>query len=194
MTDKQILQSLQQILDKFHSVFRGETKFKLAIRKTKTALSKHIPVKDVAFALSGQEIAEQKLADIVACTGRTKAFLYLAKDSGLDLKAVLTTNTKYLDTGNNNHTVPAVKMSDGKYHIFDPMCRFVDGQDFKRMLKQPVIIGQNVFHVLPSLTNDSYKVMDIVDATDLEKIKTLNDIIAKNRQNTAIPTKFIERD
>ena len=74
------------------------------------------------------------------------------------------------------------------------MCRFVDGQDFKRMLKQPVIIGQNVFHVLPSLTNDSYKVMDIVDATDLEKIKTLNDIIAKSRQNTAIPTKFIERD
>ena len=193
MTDKEILESLQKVLDEFHKTFRIDNKFKLAIKKTKIAVQKHVPIKDVPFTLSGQEIVEQRLNDIVACTGRTKAFLYLAKNSGLDLKAVLTTNVNHLDDGLNNHTVPAIKLSDGKYHIFEPMCRSVKG-DFIRMLRQPVVIGQNVFHVLNHIKNDSYKVMDIISADDLEQIKTLNDIIAKSRGKVFTPQKVIERD
>ena len=194
MTDKEILESLQKVLDEFHKTFRGDNKFKLTVNKTKTAIQKHVPIKDVSFTLSGQEIVEQRLSDIVACTGRTKAFLYLAKNSGLDLKAVLTTNVNHLGDGLNNHTVPAIKLSDGKYHIFEPMCRSVDGQDFKRMLKQPVIIGQNVFHVLNHIKNDSYKVMDIISADNLEQIRTLNDIVVKSRGKVFTPQKIIERD
>lgn len=194
MTDKEILESLQRFLDEFHKTFRASNKFQLAIDRTKTAMQKHVPIKDVPFALSGQEIVEQRLSDIVACTGRTKAFLYLAKNHGLDLKAVLTTNINHLSDGLNNHTVPAIKLSDGKYHIFEPMCRSVDGQDFKRMLKQPVVIGQNVFHVLNHIKNDPYKVMDIISIDNLEQIKTLNDIVAKSRDKISIPQKSIERD
>ena len=126
----------------------------------------------------------------------TKVFLYAARNSGLDLKAVITTDVECLNKGqsNNGHVVPAVKMSDGQYHVFEPRCHNVMGRDFQRMLKQPVVIGKNVFHILNSIKDKPYEVIDIISGEELEQIKTMNTIIAKSRRKNFISAKNIERD
>ena len=200
MTDKEILESLQKVLDKIHNpdagAFRHAKKFAKGITTTRLAITKGVSVKDVRFDISGKEFYEQRLGDLASCTGMTKLFLYAAKDSGLDLKAVITTEIDCLNAGKSNigHVVPAVKMSDGQYHVFEPRCHNVMGQDFQRMLKQPVEIGKPVFHILNAIKDKPYEVIDIISGEDLEQIKTMDDIINKSRRRISIPQKIIERD
>lgn len=200
MTDKQILESLQKVLDKIHNpdtgAFRHAKKFAKGITTTRLAITKGVSVKDVRFSISGKEFYEQRLGDLASCTGMTKLFLYAAKDSGLDLKAVITTEIDCLNAGKSNigHVVPAVKMSDGQYHIFEPRCRNVMGQEFQEMLKQPVKIGKPVFHILNAIKDKPYEVIDIISGEELEQIQTMDVIIAKSRRKYFIPTKNIERD
>lgn len=189
MTDEQIKKSLQKILDKLHDekkgIFRHNSKLKNGIIKTQLALSRSIPIKDVPFNVSGKEIIEQKLGDIISCTGMTKAFLEAGKNSGLDLKAVITVNKELLDKGetNNDHTVPAVKMQDGQYHIIEPRCKYIDASNCRKLLSLPVKIGQQVFHILNSLKDQEYEVVAIIDQEELEKIKTLKDVENKNHRH-----------
>lgn len=200
MTDKEILESLQKVLNKIHDpdtgAFRHAKKFAKGITTTRLAITKGVSVKDVRFDISGKEFYEQRLGDLASCTGMTKLFLYAAKDSGLDLKAVITTEIDCLNAGKSNigHVVPAVKMSDGQYHIFEPRCRNVMGQDFQRMLKQAVEIGKPVFHILNAIKDKPYEVIDIISGEGLEQIKTMDDIINKSRRRISIPQKIIERD
>lgn len=200
MTDEQILKSLQNVLNKIHDpntgAFRHIKKITKRFITARIAIMKLIPRDDVRFNISGKEFYEQRLGDLASCTGMTKLFLYAAKDSGLDLKAVITTDVECLNKGRSNdgHVVPAVKMSDGKYHIFEPRCHNVMGQDFQRMLKQPVVIGKNVFHILNALKDKPFEVIDIISGEELEQIKKMNTIIAKSRRKNFIPTKNIERD
>ena len=95
MTDTKILESLQAILNDIHNpqtgIFRNfdqETRKQMLVD---IAHNKSIPERDARFSLSGKDIYEQKLGDLVSCTGMTKVFLYAARNSGLDLKAVITT-------------------------------------------------------------------------------------------------------
>lgn len=200
MTDKEILESLQKVLDKIHNpqtgAFRDKKKFAKGLTTTRLAIQRGIPAKDVRFDISGREFYEQRLGDLASCTGMTKLFLYAAKDSGLDLKAVITTEIDCLNAGQSNigHVVPAVKMSDGQYHIFEPRCHNVMGQDFQRMLKQPVEIGKPVFHILSAIKDKPYEVIDIISSEDLEQIKTMDGIKNKSRRRIAIPQKIMERD
>jgi hypothetical protein len=78
--------------------------------------------------------------------------------------------------------VPAVKMSDDQYHIFEPRAKNTMGQNFQRMLSQPVAVGENVFHILNSIKDKPYEVIDIITAEQLEQIKTMDDIIEKSRR------------
>ena len=190
MTDAQIIESLQKILNEIHDpkngIFRNsdpETRKRLV---SSIAQEKSIPEHNVRFALSGKDIYDEKLGDLVFCTGMAKVFLYTAKNSGLDLKAVITTEVECLNKGysNRGHIVPAVKMSDGQYHIFEPRRRNVMTPDFQNMLKQPVQIGGTVFHIAAkSMIGKPYEVVDIIDGTELEKITTMNDIIEKSRRH-----------
>ena len=200
MTDKEILESLQKVLNKIHDpktgAFRGAQKFTKGITTTRLAILKGVSTKDVRFDISGKEFYEQRLGDLASCTGMTKLFLYAAKDSGLDLKAVITTETDCLNAGKSNigHVVPAVNLSDGQYHIFEPRCHNVMGQDFQRMLKQPIEIGKPVFHILNAIKDKPYEVIDIISGEELEQIKTMDAIINRSRRKISIPQKSIERD
>lgn len=186
MTDKEIVKSLQDILDKIHNtdtcIFQNLSPIEKQELEHKFAVIHNSTIRDVRFNLSGQEIFEQKLGDLISCTGMTKVFLYAAKNSRLDLKAVITTETECLNNGlsNNGHVVPAVKMSDGKYHIFEPRAKNAMGINFQKMLSQPVVVGNNVFHILNSIKDKPYEVIDIITAEQLEEIKTMDDIIEKS--------------
>ena len=187
MTDAQILKSLQEVLDDIHDekngIFRHLSPMQKANLGMQLIRERGVSAEDGRFSISGKEIYEQKLGDFMSCTGMTKVFLYAARNKGLDLKAIITTDVECLNAGKSNdgHVVPAVKMSDGQYHIFEPRCRSVKG-DFQRMLQQPVKIGQNVFHVLPSIKDRPYEVIDIISQEELESIKTMNAIIEKSRR------------
>ena len=188
MTDEQIIKALQTILDKIHNpesgIFQELNLEQKRILEQELADKRNIDIRDVRFALSGREIFEQRLGDLISCTGMTKVFLHMAKDSGLDLCAVITTETECLNNGhsNNGHVVPAVKMSDGQYHIFEPRTKNAYGANFQKMLSQPVAVGKNVFHILNSIKDKQYEVVDIVTTEQLEKIKTMDDIIEKSRR------------
>ncbi len=47
---------------------------------------------------------------------------------------------------------------------------------------QPVAVGKNVFHILNSIKDKPYEVVDIITAEQLEQIKTMDDIIQKSRR------------
>lgn len=188
MTDEQIVKSLQDVLDKIHDpdtgIFQNLSPSDKQELEHKLSITHSTTVRDVRFALSGRKIFEQRLGDLISCTGMTKVFLHMAKDSGLDLRAVITTETECLNNGhsNNGHVVPAVKMSDGQYHIFEPRAKNAMGQNFQRMLSQPVAVGKNVFHILNSIKDKQYEVVDIITTEQLEQIKTMDDIIEKSRR------------
>lgn len=191
LTDDIIKQSLQEILNRLHDekigIFKNDSDLKNGILKTKLSLKHSIPLKDVKFYVSGQEILNQQLGNIVSCTGLTKAFLAAGQNSGLDLKAVITVNKESLDKGerNNDHIVPAVRMSDGKYHLIEPRCKSING-DCAKLLAQPITIGQEVFHVLNSMKDTPYEVVAILSREELEQIKSLKMIEARNQR----PNKF----
>ena len=198
MTDEQILQKLQSVLDDIHNektgIFRNESPMQKAKRGMELIKERNVSTEDGRFSVSGKEIYEEKLGDFMSCTGMTKVFLYAARNTGLDLKAVITTSVACLDAGKSNdgHVVPAVKMSDGQYHIFEPRCKSVRG-DFLKMLKQPVKIGGTVFHVLNSIKDKPYEVIDIISQNDLEQIKTMRGIILKSRRKNIIKSNNHER-
>lgn len=188
MTDEQIIKALQTVLDKIHhpenGVFQELNLEQKRILEQELADKHNIDIRDVRFDLSGREIFEQRLGDLISCTGITKVFLYIAQNSGLDLKAVITTEAECLNSGhsNNGHVVPVVKMSDGQYHIFEPRAKNAMGQNFQRMLSQPVAVGKNVFHILNSIKDKPYEVVDIITTEQLEQVKTMDDIIEKSRR------------
>lgn len=200
MTDDKILLSLQKVLDKIHDpktgAFRNAGKWQKGLTTIFLSKIKGIDAYDVRFNISGKDFYKKRLGDLASCTGMTKLFLYAAKDSGLDLKAVITTEIDCLNAGKSNigHVVPAVKMSDGKYHIFEPRCKNVKSQAFQNMLKQHVEIGKPVFHVLTQIKDKPYEVIDIINGDDLEKIKTGNEIRNKSRRKSIILQKNIERN
>lgn len=188
MTDEQIIKALQTVLDKIHNpengIFQELNLEQKRILEQELADKRNIDIRDVRFDLSGREIFEQRLGDLISCTGMTKVFLYIAQNSGLDLLAAITTEVDCLNNGhsNNGHVVPAVKMSDGQYHIFEPRAKNAMGQNFQRMLSQPVAVGKNVFHILNSIKDKPYEVVDIITTEQLEQIKTMDDIIEKSRR------------
>ena len=50
------------------------------------------------------------------------------------------------------------------------------------MLSQPVAVGKNVFHILNSIKDKPYEVVDIITTEQLEQVKTMDDIIEKSRR------------
>ena len=200
MTDNEIKTKLQEILTRMHAPGTGafdssQPRKNLFAFKTGTVMMQphNDPEvterrildakKNATFTLSGQEIIEGHFASYVGCTGLAKAFLYAARDSGLDLRAVITTRADDLEHGAHGHVLPAVKMSDGKYHMIEP--RIFDRQTKKvNMIEQPAIVGTNCRHVLRNLENTDYRIMKIITADQLEEIKTQAAIKAHSRQTT----------
>ena len=135
--------------------------------------------KDGKFSLSGEQIVNGHFASYVGCVGLTKAFLYAARDSGLELRAVITTRTDDLEKGNNGHVVPAVKMHDGKFHMFDP--RPNPKRDGFQFLTQTAEVGKTCTHDALKLDGE-YKIMEILMPDELETITTQTAIQTHSKQ------------
>ncbi|MBQ2859048.1 MAG: HDIG domain-containing protein, partial [Alphaproteobacteria bacterium] len=78
MTDEQIIKALQTVLDKIHNpesgIFQELNLEQKRILEQELANKRNIDIRDVRFDLSGREIFEQRLGDLISCTGMTKVF------------------------------------------------------------------------------------------------------------------------
>jgi len=182
MTDKQIKQKLQEILDQLHQpdsgIFDSKKQTNKEYEIEQIGVNKnlgHDTKRDATFALSGQEIIDGKYGLIVGCVGLAKAFLSATRNSGLDMRAVITTSVQTLSNPDSNqpfngHVVTAVKLSDGQYHMFDPAHRQLE------FLTQPAIVGKTCTHFISGQENEPYQITQIISADELETIKTQPDI------------------
>ncbi|MDD3669245.1 MAG: hypothetical protein PHX68_03100 [Alphaproteobacteria bacterium] len=172
MTDAETKNRIQSILGRMQKIFSDRSSISRQDFIKKNGLTTGI---DYSFSLTGAEIVGNRdISDLVCgCTGLTKVFCHLAKDSGLDLSVVLTANyqdwekAKLRQTGNskpegiNGHQIMAVRLSDGKLHAFDlrsPL-KLIDGD---------VKAGNFI--------NPSHFIAAILEPAEYEKVNTYQDI------------------
>ncbi|MGN0919418.1 MAG: hypothetical protein ACI4OR_01475 [Alphaproteobacteria bacterium] len=85
---------------------------------------------DLSFALTAEEILEQKIPKaVIGCTGTAKLFCHFAKQMGLDCSVVVTSAVKDLEKNKNlppdkrdvinGHQIIGVQFKNG-FYVFDP--------------------------------------------------------------------------
>lgn len=117
------------------------------------------------FAITGKEIHDAQNG--FSCGHVAKAFAYenslLPEDEQLDIKIMSSTRPDAFIDSMYTHTLPCVKMADGNYYAIDPQVKNSD----LPMIKTPVIVGNKIKHILPSMAEyPEYTIMALVDWTD----------------------------
>ena len=116
----------------------------------------------------------------VSCGNAAKAFCYVdqhlsdyipgAQNGLLDTQIMFSTDPEHLIDGMSGHTLPCVKMSDGKYHALDPQIPVNKKNSELPFIQDEIIVGGNINHILPSIAENGrpYKIMKIVTPKELE--------------------------
>ena len=144
MTDQEIIATIRKILDVLHDpktgfkAFFNELEAQGLKRKdveyqqrvtdkqyelaAKYGLTKDNDSSEVKFRLSGEDVMNCHAC--VSCGQAAKAFCYvnsqLPKTEQLDLKVLFSTDIEHLIDAKEGHTLPCVKLSDGKWHAIEP--------------------------------------------------------------------------
>ncbi len=192
MTDAQIEQTVKDIINKLHDPKDGfralQRRVTLFLRAnglsdeqinkhwsetlmprklTKMAAKRGVPEDysddEKIFAITGRDVVENRFER--SCGNKAKAFAYLAQDKGLDVRILVSTRMTNLIDGMVGHTVPCVKMSDEKYHAFDPALpvknfKFIDGK---------IQEGAVIYHRLEDMEDTPYKIRRIMTPDDYER-------------------------
>ena len=130
------------------------------------------------FALTGESIMKNRL--YVSCGNAAKAFCYVdqhlsdyipgSQNGLLDTQIMFSTDPERLIDGMSGHTLPCVKMSDGKYHALDPQIPVDKENPQLPFIQDEIVVGGNINHILPSIAKNGrpYKIMKIVTPKELE--------------------------
>ena len=186
-TDAQIIATVRKILDILHdpntgfNAFRKELReknlkkdeyeqaivdkeYELAAKYGKTRANNHSEIK---FSLSGKDVMDSRL--YVSCGQAAKAFCYvnsiLPKDEQLDLKVLFSTDVEHLIDAKEGHTLPCVKLSDGKWHAIEPQIQpEKDKQPGFQFVCDDVKVGGEIWHQLKSIKEKGrpYQITKIV--------------------------------
>lgn len=130
------------------------------------------------FALTGESIMKNRL--YVSCGGAAKAFYYVdqhlsdyipgAQNGLLDTQIMFSNDPEHLIDGKSGHTLPCIKMSDGKYHALDPQIPVDKKNPQLPLIQDEIVVGGQINHILPSIAEKGrpYKIMKIVSPQELE--------------------------
>mgnify|MGYP003288703893 CR=1 FL=1 len=130
------------------------------------------------FALTGESIMKNRL--YVSCGNAAKAFYYVdqhlsdyipgAQNGLLDTQIMFSTDPEHLIDGMSGHTLPCIKMSDGKYHALDPQIPVDKKNPQLPLIQDEIVVGGQINHILPSIAEKGrpYKIMKIVSPQELE--------------------------
>ena len=197
-TDEQIIATVRKILDALHDPDTGFNAFRKELREQhlkkdeyeqaivdkeyelakKYGLTKANSKDEVKFKLTGKDVMDSRL--YVSCGQAAKAFCYvnsqLPKDEQLDLKVLFSTDIEHLIDAKEGHTLPCVKLSDGKWHAIEPQIQpEKDKQPGFQFVCDDVKVGGEIWHQIKSIKEKGrpYQITKIV--TPEEQATTYSD-------------------
>lgn len=191
MSDEQIKQTIKKILGILHDPETGWNAARYAMHKKykdnksynhakfeyvrnivrKYGITDRTTLTEMWFMMSGKDVVENHLQE--TCGQAAKAFCYvnstLPKSEQLDLKIMMSTDMEHLMDASIGHTLPCVKMSDGKYHAFDPQICLTDKQPDVQIIESEIKKGNVIYHLLEGITGRPYKIMAVMSWPEYEK-------------------------
>jgi hypothetical protein len=175
-SDEQIIVTVHRILEKLHDRQNGFNAFRDELSKLnltkdeyyRRILSKEIEIAsqygfekasfdEQKFRISGEDVMKKHLC--VSCGQAAKAFCYvnsqLPEQERLDLKVLFSTDVEHLVDAMVGHTLPCVKLSDGKWHAVEPQIaptKYISKeQPGFHFVCDDVFVGGEIWHELKSI-------------------------------------------
>ena len=173
-TDEQIIATIRKILDVLHDPSTGFNAFRKELREqnlnkdefeqriadkeyelaAKYGLTRENNRSEIIFRLSGKDVMDSHL--YVSCGQAAKAFCYvnsqLPKEEQLNLKVLFSTDIEHLIDAKEGHTLPCVKLSDGKWHAIEPQIQpEKNKQPGFQFVCDDVKVGGEIWHQLESI-------------------------------------------
>ena len=180
MTDKEIIEKVNTVLEKIDAFFHGlEPSLKKAVSRD-TYFEQHPEItdhKNFNFSLSGDDIVNQKIPyNAAGCTGRAKLFSKYAQEIGLKdfgiIVAAKKEDIKNKKSGKmiGGHQLIAIKLSDG-LHMIDPGM----GKSYpKAQIDGVCKVGTNIDAV--GHNQKDYVISAILEPSEYDSIKTYKQI------------------
>ena len=181
ITDEQRINSIKKILQMLHHPEHRDSGDKNAILINRTRNYPNITDQSTEyerfFAISGKDVYES--GQQWSCGTVAKTFCYLnsilPKDEQLDVKIMISTHPDHLIDSMANHTLPCVKMGDGKWHAIEPQRNIIAGRPRHPMcpdlpfIMDEIKVGNKIHHILDALTDTPYEIMAIMSWPEYEK-------------------------
>lgn len=214
MTDAQIIETIKLILNKMNDPETGCGSFgnklrdkglkgkdyNLAINNKIAEMADKYGMKDAQFdeqifRLSGKDVVENGLSR--SCGHLAKAFCYinsqLPKDKQLDVAIMISVRSDHLIDAMEGHTLPCVKMSDGKYHALDPQVKMTKANPNVPFVSGEIKEGNIIHHILPAIVEEGnfpYKITKVLSweeyETKLSDFSKFLDIASERKGKTKL--------
>ena len=196
-SDEQIIATIRKILDTLHDPNNGFNAFRNELRKqqltkqeyeqrivdkeyeiaAKYGMTKQNGRDEIKFRLSGQDVMDNHL--YVSCGQAAKAFCYvnsqLPKDEQLNLKVLFSTDIEHLIDAKEGHTLPCVKLSDGKWHAIEPQIKPNKEYPGFNFVCDDVKAGGEIWHLLESIKKKGRPYLITKIVTPQEQLDTYSD-------------------
>ena len=128
------------------------------------------PYDEKIFMLTGADIMENHI--YFSCGNAAKAFCYvnstLPQDERLDVEIMITINEDNLIDAMAGHTVPIIKMADGKYRAIDPAVTWTESHITGPFIPGELKIGKTIEHILPGMRGKKYKIVRFATWREME--------------------------
>lgn len=189
MTDKEIIQTINGILAQLHDPVCGIRGFAndLHARQLKReeyeaarmakldqivkryGLGPQANRSRKIFRMTGEDVVKNRFE--WSCGHWAKAVCYLNNqlpaDKRLELCVMMSTEINHLSDGMECHTLPCVRLSDGKWHAFEPRNK-PDNAGQIEFLSGEIALGKTVEHLLEPIRGHQYKIVAIVSPEEYE--------------------------
>ena len=192
MQDSQIIETIKFILNKMNDPETGYRsfgnklhekglsgeKYDQAIKDKISEMADKYGMKNALFdeqifRLTGKDIVENGVSR--SCGHAAKAFCYinsqLPKDRRLDVAIMISVRSDHLIDAMECHTLPCVKMSDGKYHALDPQVKMTKSNPNVPFISGEIKKGNIIHHILPAIVaegNFPYKITKVLSWEEYE--------------------------
>lgn len=189
MTDKEIIKTINGILDELHDPVRGirGSANDLRARRLKREeyeAARMAQLDEIVakygmgpntswprkiFRMTGEDVVKHRFE--WSCGHWAKAVCYLNSklpaDKRLDLRVMMSTEINHLSDGQECHTIPCVRLSDGKWHAFEPRNKSDNAEQIE-FLSGEIALGKTVEHLLEQIRGHQYKIVAIVSPEEYE--------------------------
>lgn len=181
MTDEQRINSIKAILQKQrHPEHRDAgDKADILINRTKNypGITEKSTDFERFFAISGKDTYESGYQ--WSCGTEAKTFCYLnstlPKNEQLEVKIMISTHPDHLIDSMANHTLPCVKMGDGKWYAIEPQRNIVEHRSRHPLypdipfIMDEIKVGNKIHHIKERMAGIPYEITAVMSWPEYEK-------------------------